>query len=264
MAEVVGEDARSFAVEYFDRWAGKLKQDRPTLEEALVEELVPLMAMDVVEDPGRMDAAQVVAAQAVQASALSADLEAFTESETSARERFAEVRDLFADVRRLIGAGGRDVVAFLIRGGDGGVPENDLERRIYDYLVKGKTRTRLGEQIEAPKEGAEDKALQMLLGLMRIVAEHTMDVALGLPWLADDETEQGLRRKALQLKAGEVGQDIGEALGRAAAIAALGMFGFVVKPPNEVVVGVSHVMGVVVRKGAEDQMHELLEREGNV
>jgi hypothetical protein len=54
----------------------------------------------LVQNPNLLDVAQFVV-QVGQASALSADLKAFTESEPSVRRKFAEVRDLYRDIRRI-------------------------------------------------------------------------------------------------------------------------------------------------------------------
>ena len=151
----------------------------------------------LVQNLNFLDVAQF-AVQVGQPSALSADLKAFTESEPSVRRKFAEVRDLYRDIRRIVGAGGQIVVQFLLPSESDELPENDLQKRVYDYLVKNKTRTRLGEVIEATKNDAEDMAFQTLLDLTRIVAEHVSDDKFGLPWLADDETTDAQKQKILE------------------------------------------------------------------
>jgi hypothetical protein len=82
-----------------------------------------------------LDVAQF-AVEVGQASALSADLKAFTESEPSVRRKFAEVRDLYRDIRRIVGAGCQIVAQFLLSSESDELPENDLQKRVYDYLAK--------------------------------------------------------------------------------------------------------------------------------
>lgn len=243
-----------FAATYFKEWAPEAPEQEviPVPDAAQLRRLTSAYAY---EDPEEMDAAQLAAAQAAQASKIVEKLDGFTSGADSAKRNLNELRKMYDSIREAVQQR-KDVVALVIGAPPG--PSRELDDKILAYLVQGKSYTRLGEEIPLPAEGTDDRPLLTLLGMVRVVAEHYMDERMHLPWLADDDGADARRFKLWESKAGALGDTIGAALGRAAAVTMSGIISPVVKLPDELTLGISHVAGISARKTAEFQMHRFL------
>jgi len=249
-----------FAATYFKEWVPEAGQqeDLPVPDAG---QLMRLTSADAFEDPEKMDAAQLAAAQAAQASNLGEKLGSFTKSADSAKSNLNELRKMYDSIRETVQQR-KDIVALILGAPPG--PSKDLDDKILGYLVQGTSYTRLGEEIVLPTESADDRPLLTLLGMVRVVAEHYMDERLRLPWLADDDSAEARRFKLWERSAGALGDTIGAALGRAAAVTMSGIISPVVKLPDELTLGISYVAGISTRKAAEHQMHRFLLENPNV
>jgi hypothetical protein len=218
MAEAFRAD---FAARYFGAWAPAAHE-----EEALPvpppARLRRLTSVDAFEARDTFDAAQLAAAQATQAPNLTEKLRGFTDSAESAKENLNELRKMYGSIRKAV-ENRKDVVALVLSIPPG--PSKELDDKILAYLVQGKSFTRLGEEVTLPAEGTDDRPLLTLLGLVRVVAEHHMDERMGLDWLAEDDSAEARRFKLWESRAGALGDTIGAALGRAAAVTMSGILG---------------------------------------
>lgn len=243
--------------EFFGSWAKELRAEVPPVPPP--EKLRPLMLAKSFQSPRELDGAQLATAQVSQTPALYRKLEGFTEDEPTARQNVQILRGMYKDIRQSLKEH-KDVAALLL-GAQSGGDARSIDDKLINYLVQGESVTRLNEKIALPEKGADDRPLLTLLRLIRIAAEHYMDEEFGLPWLANDEGPEATRFKLWEIKAGDLGESIGGAAGRAAAVTMstlLGGLGGFVKLPDEVTLGVSYFMGIGLRKTAEYQMHRYL------
>ena len=152
--------------------------------------------------------------------------------------------------------GNEEIVSLLIEGYVGEPREIDV--KIAGFLLADGAQTRLGEKVARPKADAEDAPLLSLLRLLRIVGEHVFDEGFDLPWYAQDKSPEAARFVEWEKRAGDAGEAVGQAMGRATAVMATGLLGAVVNLPQELTVGVSYVAGIAARKKAELEMHRFL------
>ena len=241
--------------QYFQEWGQTLRVDK-SLPVPPAGQLRSLLRVEALEARHAFDASQLVAAQVSQAPAFTEDLKDFTRDDISARQKLKQMLRMYDDTRNAL-EHRKDVVQLFVNAQSGSPRE--LDNKIVSYLVLGSSPTRLGGQITLPEQEADDRPLLTLLGLIRVIAEHTLDEQFGLPWLAEDNTEKATRYRRWETKAGDAGDTVGGALGRAVAVGVAGILNPFLKLPDEFSLGVSYFTGVMVRKGAELQMHRYLE-----
>jgi hypothetical protein len=244
-----------YTKQYFQEWGQTLHGDQ-SLSVPPTDKLQPLLRAEALAEPYAFDASQLAAVQVSQTPAFTKDLKDFTRDDISARQKLKQMLRMYDDTRSALER--RKDVGQLFVNTQTGSPR-ELDNKIVSYLVLGNSPTRLGAQITLPEQEADDRPLLTLLGLIRIIAEHTLDEQFELPWLAEDNSEEAKRYKTWETKAGEAGDTVGGALGRAVAVGIASVLNPFLKLPDEFSLGVSYFTGVMVRKGAELQMHRYLE-----
>jgi hypothetical protein len=240
--------------QYFQEWGQSLHGDQ-VLSVPSTDQLQSLLRVEALEEPYAFDASQLAAAQVSQAPAFTEGLRDFTRDDISARQKLKQMLRMYDDIRDALEQR-KDVVQLFITAQTGAPRE--LDNKIVSYLVLGSSPTRLGGQITLPENEGGDKPLLTLLGLIRVIAEHTLDEQFELPWLAEDNSEEARRYKTWETNAGDAGDTVGGALGRAVAVGIASVLNPFLKLPDEFSLGVSYFTGVMVRKGAELQMHRYL------
>jgi hypothetical protein len=188
----------------------------------------------------------------------------FTTSAGKAKTEISKLYELFGEARMQIEKN-LDVVK-LVLNSDGSNDGRKLDNLIVQYLVSGSCPTRLGEEIKLPDEDSKDKTLDTLLGILRIICEHTWDTKNPdtLPWLADDTSDSARRFIKYESKAGELGDRMASSTGRAAAVGATSLINQLVKLPDEISTVIAFIAGVNGRKIAEVTMHQYLVNNPNV
>ncbi len=251
---MVGPAETSFAERYFGDWAAALNEDQP-LPVPPADEVRNLTRVRAFADAGTFDATHIAASQVVSAANFAGELDKYTSSEGSAKENLRLLYRLYDETRGLIKKH-RDVVPLIVRAQT--EPVYGLDYKVLSYLMLGESPTRLGEPILLPAQDADDRSLRVLLGAIRVIGEHYMDEALGLRWYGDDDSPEAARSKTWEAKAGALGDSVGGALGRAAAVGAASLVSPLLKLPDELSLCLSYAAGVAARKGAEAQMHRYL------
>ncbi len=244
-----------YTKQYFRDWGQTLREDE-LLAPPPSDQLEPLLRVKALNEPHTFDASKLAAAQVSQSPAFTETLKDFTRDDISARQKLKQMLHMYDDTRQALEQR-KDIVQLFINAQSGSAHE--LDNKIVSYLVLGSAPTRLGGEITLPEQQADDKPLLTLLGLIRVIAEHTLDEQFGLPWLAEDNSEEATRYKTWETKAGDAGDTVGGALGRAVAVGIAGVLNPFLKLPDEFSLGVSYFTGVMARKGAELQMHRYLE-----
>ncbi|MDQ3864675.1 MAG: hypothetical protein M3317_14490 [Actinomycetota bacterium] len=256
------EPQRSFAVSYFDELASELKDDDLALN---VEEpnIPPLLTAEALVDGESFDATHHAALTALVLRPFRRFIERFTENKDTTETSLRDLYHVYGDARARIEGYG-DVVGTIINRPT--TEDHDLNTLILNYLILGKCKTRLGEEIQLPGEDSADKTLNTLLGVVRIISEYSWDTQHTnyLPWLADDESDAAKRFKTWEIPTGKLGDRLASSLGRAAAVGATALVNPFLKLPDEVTVAVAFIAGVQGRKMAELKMHQYLLQNPNV
>ena len=198
------------------------------------------------------------AMEAARSSPLKKFLARFSSEEDEARTSIKDVYKSYKEASATLEEY-QDIVN-LILGSGRSLPDNDVRILIYNYLTKGKCKTRLGGEIIMPEQEGSDWSLYTLLGIIRIVNESVYDSRFGndLPWIAEDSSPAAQRFKKYELQASNLGDRIGSTLGRAASVSAVSLINPVLKLPDEATIAISYISGIQARKVAEIQMHRFL------
>ena len=198
------------------------------------------------------------AMEAARSSPLKKFLARFSSDEDEARTSIKDVYNSYKEASTTLEEY-QDVVN-LILGSGRVLPDNDVRILIYNYLTKGKCKTRLGSEIIMPEQEGSDWSLYALLGIIRIVNESVYDsrFANDLPWIAEDNSSAAERFKKYELQASNLGDRIGSTLGRAASVTAVSLINPVLKLPDEATIAISYISGIQARKVAEMHMHRFL------
>ena len=242
--------------QYFEDWGQTLRDDE-LLAPPSTDQLEPLLRAEALETPHTFDASKLAAVQVSQTPAFTEDLKDFTRDDTSARQKLKQMQRMYENTRHALEQQ-KDIVGLFVNAQTDS--PRDLDNKIVNYLTLGSSPTRLGGEITLPQKEADDKPLLTLLGLIRVIAEHTLDEQFDLPWLAGDNSESAIRYKTWEARAGDAGDTVGGALGRAVAVGIAGVLNPFLKLPDEFSLGVSYFTGVMTRKGAELQMHKYLDK----
>lgn len=182
----------------------------------------------------------------------------FLEKNTAMKE-VRETYERLKEARNALNLLQKDVIQLVI-GSKPSRPEDDPWLLLVDYFAEGKCKTRLGDHISLPADDANDRSLYTLLGVLRIVGEHHINHKFPdqLPWVASDESDERKQYKEYGRKASELGDKIGSAFGRAAAVAAVSVINPIASLPDEATIAMSYFAGITGRKVAEAKMHEYL------
>jgi hypothetical protein len=215
--------------QYFQEWGQTLRGDQ-SLSVPPTKQLQPLLRAEALEGPYTFDASQLAAAQVSQAPAFTENLKDFTRDDISARQKLKQMLRMYDDTRNALEQ--HKNVVQLFTNAQTGSPR-ELDNKIVSYLVLGSSPTRLGGQLTLPEQEGGDRPLLTLLGLIRVIAEHTLDEQFALPWLAEDNSEEAKRYKTWETKAGEAGDTVGGALGRAVAVGIASILNPFLKLPDE-------------------------------
>lgn len=259
---MMNEPQQSFAAAYFRELANTLTE--ADLAMGLGEPNVSrLMSPEALRTSEAYDATNYAAVTAVSLNPFRRFISRFTENADRAKESLNELYGLYSDARQRIESYS-DVIDLLVNRRTSN--DHDLDTLILNYLVIGKYKTRLGEEISLPGADSQDKTLDTLLGILRIISEDSWNSRYknNLPWLADDESESATRFKMWEIKASSLGDNLASSLGRAAAVGATGLLSPLVKLPDEVTIAVAFIAGVQGRKLAELKMHQYLLDNPNV
>lgn len=252
---MMNEVPRGFADAYFHDLSSVPEADlAKTIEEAHVP---ALMSPGALQNPNSFDATNYAAVTAIGLNPLRQFLARFTQSRDVADTSVRDLYGLYSDARQHIETYS-DVVGLVLNQDTSESPE--LSALLLNYLVLGECKTRLGETIALPDDNSQDKPLNTLLGVLRIISEDQWNNRhkTYLPWLAEDESDRTARFKEWEIRAGSLGDTLASTLGRAAAVGATSLLSPLLKLPDEVTIAISFVAGVQGRKLAELKMHQYL------
>jgi len=130
----------------------------------------------------------------------------------------------------------------------------NVQSQILRYMILGECQTRLGEKISRPEKNIEDVYFDVLLDVARVIFEDRWNTANNLPWLADDQSKTSNIYRGWEKRAGDLGNYMGGAVGRAIAAGVTSVLSPIVKLPDEVSRAIAFLFGVTCRKAAETAM----------
>jgi hypothetical protein len=170
------------------------------------------------------------------------------------KESIQEIYSLYAIVQDHLTLDPKDIIQRVVMDLDD-AKRQDVHTQILRYLILGECKTRLGDKISRSEKNIEDIYFDVLLDVARIIFEDRWNNAHNLPWLADKKSKKSSIFRGWEKRAGDLGNYMGGAVGRAVSAGVTSIISPLIKLPDEVSRAIAFLFGITCRKEAETAMH---------